>query len=127
MTSAEANETVEINRQVKAHLDAADREMMVADTVKSSAELWVAARLAAVITLEKRGLPHSSDQEIMESIKAVDHSEGAEGKFVRKYLAVRRFHHNAENDYMELDDFLFCRPGVTEFVDQMQELFDKTR
>lgn len=127
MTSAEVNETVKINRQVKAHLDAADRELMVADTVKSSAELWAAVRLAAVITLKRRGLPHETDADIMESIKAVDDTEGADGKIVRKYLVVRGFHHNAENDYMELDDFLFCRPGATEFVDQMQELFDKTR
>lgn len=127
MTSVESNETVKINRQVKAHLDAADRELMVANTVKSSAELWAAARLAAVITLKKWGLPHASDVEIMESIKVVDDTEGAEGKIVRKYLVVRGFYHNAENDYMELDDFLFCRPGATEFVDQMQQLFDKAR
>ena len=127
MTSVESNETVKINRQVKAYLDAADRELMVANTVKSSAELWAAARLAAVITLKKWGLPHASDEEIMESIKVVDDTEGAEGKIVRKYPAVRGFYHNAENDYMELDDFLFCRPGATEFVDQMQEPFDKAR
>ncbi len=125
MSAVETNETVKINRQVKAHLDAADRELMVADTVKSSAELWAAVRLAAVVTLKKWGLPHASDEEIMESIKVVDDSERAEGRIVRKYLVVRGFHHNAENDYMELDDFLFCRPGATEFVDQMQELFDK--
>jgi len=125
VSAVETNETVKINRQVKAHLDAADRELMVADTVKSSAELWAAVRLAAVVTLKKWGLPHASDEEIMESIKVVDDSERAEGRIVRKYLVVRGFHHNAENDYMELDDFLFCRPGATEFVDQMQELFDK--
>ena len=126
MTAAEISETVKINRQVKAHLDAADRELMVADTVKSSTELWAAVRLAAVLTLKKRGLPHDTDDDIMESIKAVDDAEGAKGKIVRKYLGVRGFHYNAENDYMELDDFLFCRPGATEFVDRMQELYEKS-
>ena len=125
MTAAETSETVKINRQVKAHLDAADRELMVADTVKSSAELWAAVRLAAVLTLKRRGLPHGTDDEIMESIKAMDDTERAEGKIVRKYLGVRGFYYNAENDYMELDEFLFCRPGATEFVDRMQELYEK--
>ena len=122
MTASETSQTVKINRQVKAHLDAADRELMVADTVKSSAELWAAVRLAAVLTLKQRGLPHETDDAILESIKAVDDDEGAKGKIVRKYLEVRGFHHNAENDYMDLEDFLFCRPGATEFVDRMQEL-----
>lgn len=125
MTAAETSETVKINRQVKAHLDAADRELMVADTVKSSAELWAAVRLAAVLTLKQRGLPHGTDDEIMESIKAMDDAESADGKIVRKYLGVRGFYYNAENDYMELDDFLFCRPGATEFVDRMQEMYEK--
>lgn len=124
-TEPDVNETVTINRQVKAHLDAADRELMVPDTVKSSAELWAAVRLATVLTLKQRGLPHGTDDELMESIKALDDTEAAKGKIVRKYLAVRGFHYNAENDFMELDDFLFCRPGATEFVDQMQELYHK--
>ena len=125
MTAAETSETVKINRQVKAHLDAADRELMVLDTVKSSKELWAAVRLAAVLTLKQRGLPHGTDDEIMESIKAMDDAESADGKIVRKYLGVRGFYYNAENDYMELDDFLFCRPGATEFVDRMQEMYEK--
>ena len=126
MATPETSETVKINRQVKAHLDAADRELMVADTVKSSAELWAAVRLAAVITLKQRGLPHGTDDEIMESIKVVDDVESAEGKIVRKYMGVRGFYYNAENDYMELDEFLFCRPGATEFVDKMQELYEQS-
>ena len=126
MTAAETSETVKVNRKVKAHLDAADRELMVADTVKSSAELWAAVRLAAVITLKQRGLPHGTDDEIMESIKVVDDVESAEGKIVRKYMGVRGFYYNAENDYMELDEFLFCRPGATEFVDKMQELYEQS-
>lgn len=122
MTAAETDQTVKINRQVKAHLDAADRALMVPDTVKSSAELWAAVRLAAVLTLKRRGLPHDTDDQLLESIKAVDEAEEAKGKIVRKYLEVRGFHHNAENDYMDLEDFLFCRPGATEFVDHMQAL-----
>ncbi len=122
MATPETSETIKINRQVKAHLDAADRALMLPDTVKSSARLWAAVRLAAVLTLKRRGLPHETDNEILESIKAIDDDEGAKGKIVRKYLEVRGFHHNAENDYMDLEDFLFCRPGATEFVDRMQEL-----
>ena len=72
MTSVETNETVKINRQVKAHLDAADRALMDMDTVKSSAELWSAARLAAVLTLKQRGLPHETDDEILTSIGILD-------------------------------------------------------
>ena len=124
MTSVETNETVKINRQVKAHLDAADRALMDMDTVKSSAELWAGVRLAAVLTLKQRGLPHTTDAEILESIQAVDDAEGVKGEIVRKYLVVRGFRHNAENDYMDLEDFLFCRPGATEFVDSMQDLYE---
>ena len=123
-TTAETNvnETVTINRQVKAHLDAADRELMVADTVKSSAELWAAVRLAAVLTLKKRGLPHDTDSEIFDSINALDEQENAGGRISLKYSSVTIFRDNASHDFMELDDFLFCRPGATEFADCMQEL-----
>ena len=125
MTAAETSETVKINRQVKAHLDAADRELMVADTVKSSAELWAAVRLAAVLTLKRRGLPHETDDEIRESIGVLDDVEKAKGKIKLHYSSVTIFRDNASHDFMELDEFLFCRPGATEFADCMQELYDK--
>ena len=125
MTAAKINETVKINRQVKAHLDAADRELMVADTVKSSAELWAAVRLAAVLTLKRRGLPHESDDEILESIGILDDQESAAGKIKLKYGAAGIFRDNASHDFMDLDEFLFCRPSATEFADYMQALLEK--
>ena len=126
MTAAETDQTVKINRQVKHHLDAADRELMVMDTVKSSAELWAAVRLAAVITLKRRGLPHETDDEIRESIGILDGVEKAKGKIKLHYSSVTIFRDNAGHDFMELDEFLFCRPGATEFADCMQELYDKS-
>ena len=75
MTTTDTSQTVSINRQVKKHLDAADQALMLPDTVKSSAELWAAVRLAAVITLQQRGLPHETDDEIWESMKALDEDE----------------------------------------------------
>ena len=125
MTAAEISETVKINRQVKAHLDAADRELMVTDTVKSSAELWAAVRLAAVLTLKKRSLPHESDDEILESIGILDDQEDAAGKIKLKYGAAGIFRDNASHDFMDLDEFLFCRPSATEFADYMQALLEK--
>lgn len=124
MTSPDANETVQINRQVKAHLDAADRELMVADTVKSSVELWAAVRLAAVITLKYRGLPHDTDSDIFESIKILDEQEKAKGAILLKYGAASSFRDNASHDYMDLEEFLFCRPSATEFADCMQDLLE---
>lgn len=124
MTAAETSETVKINRQVKAHLDAADRELMVADTVKSSAELWAAVRLAAVLTLKGRGLPHETDDEIMESIGVLDEQEKAAGKIKLKYGAAGIFRDNASHDFMDLEEFLFCRPSATEFADYMQALLE---
>ena len=124
MATPETGETVKINRQVKAHLDAADRELMVMDTVKSSAELWAAVRLAAVLTLKKRGLPHDSDGEIFESIKVLDEQEKAKGAILLKYGAASSFRDNATHDYMDLEEFLFCRPSATEFADCMQDLLE---
>ena len=121
----DANETVSINRQVKVHLDAADRELMVADTVKSSAELWAAVRLAAVLTLKQRGLPHGTDDEILASIDILDDQENAAGKIKLKYGAAGIFRDNASHDFMELHEFLFCRPSATEFADWMQALLEK--
>ena len=118
--------TVKINRQVKAHLDAADRELMVSDTVKSSAELWAAVRLAAVLTLKRRGLPHDTDADIFNSIAVLDEQEKASGKIDLHYSSVTIFRDNASHDFMDLDEFLFCRPGATEFADHMQELYEKT-
>lgn len=125
MTGAETNETVKVNRQVKAHLDAADRELMVPDTVKSSAELWAGVRLAAVLTLKQRGLPHETDDEILASIDVLDVQENAAGKIKLKYGAAGIFRDNASHDFMELDEFLFCRPSATEFADWMQALLEK--
>ena len=125
MTAAEISETVKINRQVKAHLDAADRELMVADTVKSSAELWAAVRLAAVITLKRRSLPHETDSDIFESIKILDEQEKAKGAILLKYGAASSFRDNASHDYMDLEEFLFCRPAATEFADCMQALLER--
>lgn len=124
MTSVETNETVKINRQVKAHLDAADRALMDMDTVKSSAELWAAVRLAAVLTLKRRGLPHETDDEILASISILDDQENATGKITLKYGAAGIFRDNASHNFMELDEFLFCRPSVTEFADCMQALLE---
>ena len=124
MATADTDQTVRINRQVKAHLDAADRELMVSDTVKSSAELWAAVRLAAVLTLKHRGLPHETDSDILESIKVLDEQEKAKGAILLKYGAASSFRDNASHDYMELEEFLFCRPAATEFADCMQDLLD---
>lgn len=126
MTAAEASETVKINRQVKAHLDAADRELMVADTVKSSAELWAAVRLAAVLTLKRRGLTHETDDEIRESIRILDDVEKAKRRILESYQAAGIFRDNAGHDFLDLEEFLFCRPGATEFVDLMREIYDKS-
>lgn len=125
MACAEVNGTIMINRQVKAHLDAADRELMVPDTVKSSAELWAAVRLAAVLTLKRCGLPHDTDAEIFESINILDGQEKAKGKILLKYGAASTFRDNASHDFMDLEDFLFCRPSATEFADCMQALLEK--
>ena len=125
MTAAKTSETVKINRQVKAHLDAADRELMVSDTVKSSAELWAAVRLAAVITLKRRSLPHETDSDIFESIKILDEQEKAKGAILLKYGAASSFRDNASHDYMDLEEFLFCRPSATEFADCMQALLEQ--
>ncbi|MCY4415821.1 MAG: hypothetical protein OXE87_05865 [Chloroflexi bacterium] len=124
MATADTDQTVRINRQVKAHLDAADRELMVSDTVKSSAELGAAVRLAAVLTLKHRGLPHETDSDIFESIKVLDEQEKAKGAILLKYGAASSFRDNASHDYMELEEFLFCRPAATEFADCMQDLLD---
>ena len=126
MTSAETNETVKINRQVKAHLDAADRALMVMDTVKSSAELWAAVRLAAVLTLKRRGPRHNTDVEIFESMMALDDPEEAQGKIRLKYGAASTFRDNASHNFMDLEEFLFCKPSATEFADCMQDLLEKT-
>ena len=111
---------------VKKHLDAADRELMTTDLVKSSAELWAAARMAAVLTLQARRLPHAADAEILASIKALDAAENADGKILSAYLGARIFHNNAGHDFLDLDEFLFCRPGAAEFIDRMQALAEKS-
>ena len=125
MTTAETvSATVKVNRQVKAHLDAADRALMVSDTMKSSAQLWAAVRLAAVITLKQRGLPHDTDSDIFESIKVLDEQEKSKGAILLKYGAASSFRDNASHDYMDLEEFLFCRPSATEFADCMQVLLE---
>ena len=124
MTTTDTSQTVSINRQVKKHLDAADRELMLPDTVKSSAELWAAVRLAAVITLQQRGLPHETDADIFESIKLLDEQEDADGAILVMYGAASSFRDNASHDYMDLEDFLYCRPAATEFADCMHALLN---
>ena len=113
---------VKINRVVKEHLDAADRALADCDTVKSSRHLWQAVRIAAVSTLKARGLPHDTDDEILLSIMALDKREYAAGKIQLSYSAASIFRDNASHDFLELDEFLFCRPSATEFADRMQEL-----
>ena len=124
MTSVETTETVKINRQVKAHLDAADRALMDLDTVKSSAELWAAVRLSAVLALKQRGLPHCSDADIFQSVQALDDQEKAQGGIVLKYGAASIFRDNSSHDFMDLEEFLFCRPSATEFADCMQDILE---
>ena len=124
MATPDINQTVKINRRVKAHLDAADRALMVPDMVKSSAELWAAVRLAAVLTLKQRDLPHETDDEITQSVGVLDEQENAEGKIKLKYGAAGIFRDNASHDFMDLEEFLFCRPSATEFADWMQALLE---
>ncbi len=126
MATADTDQTVRINRQVKAHLDAADRDLMAADTVKSSAELWAAVRLAAVLTLKQRGLPHETDDEITMSMEAMDEAAKAKRRVLESYQAAKIFRDNANHDFLDLEEFLFCLPGATEFVDLMQELSKTT-
>ena len=113
---------VKINRAVKEHLDAADRALADCDTVKSSRHLWQAVRIAAVSTLKARGLPHATDDEILLSIMTLDKQENADGKIQLSYSAASIFRDNSTHDFLELDEFLFCRPSATEFADRMQEL-----
>ena len=125
MTTVATTQTVKINRAVKAHLDAADRELMTVDLVKSSAELWAATRLSAVLTLKARNLPHETDDEILDSITALDEQENAGGSILLKYGAAGIFRDNAGHDFLDLEEFLFCRPSATEFADCMQALLEK--
>ena len=124
MTTSAINQTVKLNRAVKEHLDAADRELMTIELVKSSAELWAAVRLSAALTLKQRGLPYGTDDEILASITALDHQEKAGGKIKLQYSAASIFRDNAAHDFLELDEFLFCRPTATEFADRMQEILE---
>ena len=57
---------------------------MVPDTVNSSAELWAAVRLVAVLGLKQRALPHETDDEIMQSVGVLDAQEKAERKIKPK-------------------------------------------
>ena len=126
MTTFATAPTVKINRAVKAHLDAADRELMTIDLVKSSAELWAATRLSAVLTLKARNLPHETDAEILDSMGALDQQENAQGSILLNYSAASIFRDNAGHDFLDLEEFLFCRPSATEFADRMQELLEAT-
>ena len=116
---------VKVNRAVKEHLDAADRALADGDTVKSSGHLWQAVRIAAVSTLKARGLPHDTDDEILTSIGVLDEQEKAAGSLQLKYGAAGIFRDNANHDFLEMDDFLFCLPSAGEFADCMQELLGK--
>ena len=123
--TAEISQTVKINRAVKERLDAADRELMIINLVKSSEELWAGVRLAVVLTLKQCNLPHETDDEIFTSLETLDKQENAKRRILESYQAVRIFHDNASHDFLELEEFLFCRPSATEFVDRMQELCEK--
>lgn len=116
---------VKVNRAVKEHLDAADQALADCNTVKSSGHLWQAVRTAAVCTLQARGLPHDTDDDILLSIGVVDEQENAAGIIKLKYGAAGIFRDNANHDFMELDEFLFCLPSAGEFADCMQELLEK--
>ena len=116
---------VKVNRAVKEHLDAADHALAGCDTVKSSRHLWQAVRIAAVTTLKVRGLPHDTDDDILLSIGVVDEQENAAGAIQLKYGAAGIFRDNANHDFMELSEFLFCLPAAGEFADCMQELLEK--
>lgn len=125
MTASVQPPFVKVNRAVKEHLDAADRALAGGDTVKSSGHLWQAVRIAAVSTLKARGLPHDTDDEILTSIGVLDEQEKAAGSLQLKYGAAGIFRDNANHDFLELDDFLFCRPSAGEFADRMQEILEK--
>ena len=125
MTAEHQTAFVKVNRVVKEHLDAADRALADCDTVKSSRHLWQAVRIAAVSTLKARDLPHDTDDEILLSIGVVDEQENAEGAIQLKYGAAGIFRDNANHDFLELDEFLFCLPSASEFADCMQELLEK--
>ena len=126
MTATVQPPFVKVNRAVKEHLDAADRALADGDTVKSSGHLWQAVRTAAVSTLKARGLPHDTDDEILTSIGVLDEQENTGGKIQLKYSAASIFRDNAAHDFLELDDFLFCRPSATMFADCMQALVEAT-
>ena len=124
MTATVQPPFIKVNRAVKEHLDAADRALADCDTVKSSGHLWQAVRTAAVSTLKARGLPHDTDDEILISIGVLDEQENTGGKIQLKYSAASIFRDNAAHDFLELDDFLFCRPSATMFADCMQALVE---
>ena len=125
MTATVQPPFVKVNRAVKEHLDAADRALADGDTVKSSGHLWQAVRIAAVSTLKARGLPHDTDDEILISIGVLDEQEKVAGSLQLKYGAASIFRDNANHDFLEMDDFLFCLPSAGEFADWMQELLGK--
>ena len=125
MTATVQPPFVKVNRAVKEHLDAADRALADCDTVKSSGHLWQAVRIAAVSTLKARGLPHDTDDEILTSIGVLDEQEKAAGSLQLKYGAAGIFRDNANHDFLEMDDFLFCRPSAGEFADRMQEILER--
>ena len=125
MTATVQPPFIKVNRAVKEHLDAADRALADCDTVKSSGHLWQAVRTAAISTFKARGLPHDTDDEILLSIGVLDEQENTEGAIQLKYGAAGIFRDNANHDFLELADFLFCLPSAGEFADCMQELLGK--
>ena len=126
MSATDQPPFVKINRAVKEHLDGAEQALADCDTVKSSGHLWQAVRIAAVSTLKARGLAHDTDDDILISIGVLDEQEKAAGKIQLKYSSASIFRDNAAHDFLELDDFLFCRPSATMFADCMQALVEAT-
>ena len=106
----------------KKHLALASSELAADNCLISSEHLWLAARKAAVIALQRRNWPFDSDEEIDDAIHRIDLEHGDQMAVLAEFHAAKMFHENATYNFLDRGDIEFFQEVVHDFVDRMLNL-----
>ena len=93
----------------------ASSELAANNCLISSEHLWLAARKAAVIALQRRNWPSDTDEEIDDAIQRIDLEYSDQMAVLAEFHAAKMFRENATYNFLDRGDIEFFQESGSRF------------
>ena len=106
-------------KSAQSHLLASLKALASDDCAKTSRNLWLAAREAAVVAARQRKWPANDDNEIKDAMRKLDAEHDGQMAISAEFHTAEMFRDNADYGFLDKDEIIWFQPIVHEFVARM--------